>query len=484
MSLMRHLLGYAPVNAAQALVGFGGVYVFTRLLGGEEYGRYALMVSAQAIIHTISLTWAEAAAYRFAARAEADGERATHLRTMLGLIARSVLLALLLVGGLALVFRQEPAFLRILPWMAGLIVLNTLVQTALETHKAHQRVRRYALVETLRVLFGFAIGAFVAWKFGAGAVSPFIGMVAAGAVAALSEGGWLLRNARGGRFEPARAGEALRYGAPIAAALLLDILLSAGDRFMLAWFLDERAVGAYAAGYGVADKTVLILCAWAAMAGSPLVLAAWEREGEVAARQAAGGLIGAILLFGLPAATGLAVVARPLAEVMIAADLREQATHTIPWIAFAGLLNGLLIHYWTEAFQLTRRTGQRAILMTIPALANIAANFFLIPAFGLMGAVYATVGSYALGNVVLALAGRRHLALPLPLADLARLIAASLGMAAVVWLLPRWGGLPELLVKALAGALTYGALAWALDAGGIREFVRRRARRTGLAGGS
>jgi O-antigen/teichoic acid export membrane protein len=466
-------MGYAPVNAAQALVGFGGVYVFTRLLGAEDYGRYALLVSAQAIVHTMTLTWAEAAAYRFAATAEVEGRRADHLSTMLPLMARSALLAVFAVGLLALVFRNDPKYLAILPWMAGLIVLNTVVQTALEMHKAHQRIPRYALVETLRVLSGFLIGAGLAWGSGAGAAAPFIGMAAASLAAALTEGRWLLTQAKGGRHDPVRARAALQYGAPIATALLLDILHSAGDRFMLAYFLDEAAVGAYAAGYGVADKTVLILCAWAALAGSPIMMAAWEREGEAGARREAGGLIGAILLVGLPAATGLALVAQPLAEVMIAEDLREQAMKTIPWIATAGLFNGMLIHYWSEAFQLTRKTGQRAILMLIPTLANLAANLFLIPWLGLMGAVYATVGSYTLGNFVLALAGRRHLKLPLPLTSLVKLLLATAGMAAVLVVIPDFGGLPELLVKALAGAAVYATLVFTLNVSDARSLLRR-----------
>ena len=59
MKLLRHLAGYLPVNIASAIAAFGGVYVFTRLLDADEYGRYALMVSAMALIHTLSLTPAE-----------------------------------------------------------------------------------------------------------------------------------------------------------------------------------------------------------------------------------------------------------------------------------------------------------------------------------------------------------------------------------------------------------------------------------------
>ena len=101
MKLLRHLAGYLPVKIASGIAAFGGVYVFTRLLGPEEYGRYALMVSVLALIHTLSLTPAEAAAYRFAGEAEAKGKQPDHFRTTLSLTFRSLVLTAALIGALA-----------------------------------------------------------------------------------------------------------------------------------------------------------------------------------------------------------------------------------------------------------------------------------------------------------------------------------------------------------------------------------------------
>ena len=74
MKLTRHLAGYLPANLASAIASFGGVYVFTRLLDADEYGRYALMFSVMALIHTVTLAPAEAAAYRFTGEANASGK--------------------------------------------------------------------------------------------------------------------------------------------------------------------------------------------------------------------------------------------------------------------------------------------------------------------------------------------------------------------------------------------------------------------------
>ena len=474
MKLMRHLVGYLPVNIASGIAAFGGVYLFTRLLTPDEYGRYALMFSVLTLIHTLSLTPAEAAAYRFAGKASAANKMADHFRTALSLTFRSLIVAAVLLGGLALGLGKLPEYLVILPWLAVLMPLNTLIQMALEAHKATQQVGRYALIETLRLLGGLILGAVVAWQTGFGAASPFVGMVIAGAVLVLPQGRWLMQQAKGGVTSREQRRAYLTYGIPIAAALTLDLILSAADRFLIALFMGEASVGEYAAGYGVADKTVLLLCAWAAMAGSPLVMAAYETGGKDAARDEARGLIRTLFLIGIPAAVGLALVARPLAEALIGEEVRAGAMQIIPWIAVAGLLNGLLIHYFSEAFQLAHRTLERAFLMLIPAGVNIALNLALIPLFGLMGAVGATVGSYALGILVLAWRGHRHVALPIPLNDLVRVGLSAAAMWPALMLVPAWGSWPELFVKAVLGGGVYAMTAILLDAGGARGFLREK----------
>jgi O-antigen/teichoic acid export membrane protein len=367
-----------------------------------------------------------------------------------------------------------PEYLKILPWVAILMPINTVLQMALEAHKATQQVGRFALVETTRLLGGFIFGALIAWQSGFGAACPFIGMVIAGVILVAPEARWLSQQAKGGATSVSQRKEYLAYGIPIAAALVLDLILSAADRFLLALFMGEAAVGEYAAGYGVADKTVLLLCAWAAMAGSPLIMAAYERGGKDAARDEARGLIRTLLLIGIPAATGLALVAQPLAEALIGESVRAGAMQIIPWIAFAGLLNGLLIYYFSEAFQLAHKTKERALLMLVPASANVILNLILIPQMGLMGAVIATVASYALGITVLASFGRRFVALPLPFGELVKVAFAALAMWPVLMLVPAWGSWPELITKAFIGGATYIIAALLLDAGGARGFVREK----------
>ena len=101
--MLRRLLGYFPASLAGGLASFGAVYALTRLLSPAEYGFYALALTAMGIVYTISITWAEAAAYRFAGAARDQGAQADHIRTVMAMLAVSATIAIALMTCVILV---------------------------------------------------------------------------------------------------------------------------------------------------------------------------------------------------------------------------------------------------------------------------------------------------------------------------------------------------------------------------------------------
>lgn len=478
--IWRRLFGYFPASLAGGLASFGAVYALTRLLSPADYGFYALALTTMGIVYTLSVTWAEAAAYRFAGAAQTETAQANHIRTIMALLAASAALGLAMMS-VAVLIASDPVLRAALIAAMTTMALTPLVNAAQEMNRAQQRVARYSTLRVIQDLGAFAVGTFLAWRTGLGPAAPFVGLASVLALLAVVEGSRLWRESQGGHFERSRVKPYLVYGVPVALALSLNIALDAGDRILIALFLGPEAVGVYAAGYGVADKTVGLLCIWAAAAGGPMMMAAWEREGPEAVREVSSHVARTLMLIAAPAATGLALVAQPLAEVMIGEEMRTQAAEIIPWIALSGLINGFVLHYVSEAFQLSRRTGLRAALMVVPAVANVALNIVLLPWIGLMGAVYATVACYALALLLLAAVSRRLAPLAWPWMDFLRIAGACAAMAIAVRLLPALGGVAELSLKVCTGAVVYVLAALAFNAAGARaaaqQFILRRAQR-------
>lgn len=464
----RGVFGYLPVNIAQGVVGLLTLVVFTRLLTPAEFGHYALGFSVMSLLHTAIFTWNEAALARFQIAEQDRGAGADHAATIQRTWLVLLLVALPLAGAAVLAWPMSgPMKLAVLSGLLA-ILPRTFAKLAQERRRAIGDVRGAAAVDLVQIVGGFLIGAACAVA-GLGGASPLIGFGLAAALSIV----WAIPGERstwrGGRFDFARARRYAVYGTPVAASLILSLVLTSTDRFLLAAFLDEATVGRYHAGYSLSSRTIDVLFIWLGAAGGPALVAALERGGREGLHSEARQQASLMLLLGAPAVVGLAMVATPLSELMVGEDLRDGAAHVTPWIAASALLSGLTTYYFHQAFTLGRRTGLLIAVMAAPALANLVLNLILIPAFGLDGALWSTLASFAIGLVASFALGRRVLALPIPWTSLIQAAFASAVMAVAVSVTPALGGLAELLLKSGVGAAVYLGLVLAIDAGGLRS---------------
>ena len=456
--MKARFLTLAPLQITQALVGFGAIAVFTRLMSAEEFGRYALALSVSMAAHALLFSWAEAAAFRFYAAAQAGRRLADHHAT---LIAIAVALGLATLLGLSVVITriglpQDTAALA--AFVAGSTLLRFVTRTGRESDRAALAFTRYAVLETAYLALGFAAGVALLLAFDLGASAPFAGMALGGLIVLLVDAPRLMKEAAGGYASFSRARRYGSYGAPLALAMALDLGVQALARIILATQAGEASLGAYAAAFGLARPLDLIFVGLGA-AFAPVVFAAYEQNGAEEARSVAPRAFAALIAVALPACAGLILVCDPLAALMVGAELRVEAATTLPWLAIAALFSGFTLHYWSEAFRLTHRTGLRALLMLAPGAVQLGLTLLLARDHGAVGAALAAAGGAVVGCVALALAGRRLIALPAPSGTLARTLAATALMSAALSLLaPPEGAL------GLACYLTVGAGLYALGA--------------------
>lgn len=463
----KGVIGYLPANLVQAEVGLGTIVTFTRLLTPEQYGQYALGFSLMTLTHTLIFTWNEAAMARFWAGEEMQGRAKDHLATVYR-VWLALLIALPVAALAAFAFPMQPDLK--LAALAGLasVLPRTLGKLVQERRRAAGEVRGAVALDVGQTLGGFLAGAALAWA-GLGGSAPLWGGAAASVLclAFAAPGEW--RKAAGGRFEPERARRYGAFGGPVALSLVLALVLSTTDRFLIAAFLNEAQVGVYHAGYSLANRTLEVAFIWLGAAGGPALIMALERGGPAALKDQARDQAGLMALITLPAAVGLALVARPLSDVLVGPDLRDGAAQVTPWIAASAFLSGVTTYYFAQAFTLSRRTGRLLVAMVIPAGANVILNLLLIPRLGLTGAMAATVISYALGLAASLVLGRGAMALPIPWRTLGEAVVGTAVMALVVSRLPALGGVLELGLKAALGALAYAVVVFVLDAGALRS---------------
>jgi O-antigen/teichoic acid export membrane protein len=471
----RGVLGYLPVNIVQGLVGLFSIVAFTRVLSPEAYGVYALAFSVMSLVHSAVFIWLEASMARFYAPEAEAGRLPGHFRTVYGAFALLAAGFPLVAGAILLAWPMALPLKTAVAAGLATILFRSLAKLVQERRRAAGDVRAAALLDVVMTAGGFAVGFGLALAgFGGGA--PMIGTGAAAAVCLVFALPTELKRMKGGAFEPARARMYVAYGVPVSLSLILSLALATTDRFMLAAYLNETSVGVYHAGYSLANRTLDVMFIWLGMAGGPAAIAALERGGKAALQQTAREQAGFMVGLALPAAVGLALVARPLADVMIGEQLRAGAAEVTPWIAASAFFAGVTTYYFHTAFTLARRTGLLLAAMAIPALSNVALCLVLIPRFGLQGALWATLASFVLGVLASFGLGRRALALPVPWTALGQAGLASAAMALAVRMVPACGGTIELSAKAALGMAVYGAFAWALNLCGARIHSARLVR--------
>lgn len=467
--LLRHTAYYLLARGLPGLINFFALSVYTRLLAPEDYGRYALAVASVILVNTLLFQWMLSGLARFLSRYAGQEQKlqSTLLAAYLLLVAFTALM-----GGVAYGFLEPGPWREILPVAIMLVWVQAWFELNLQLLSSRLKPMRYGAMSSARATLALVIGSALIWA-GWTALAPLWGLVLGGGLALLvfSRGEW--RGSRMHHADAPLARELLGYGLPLSVTFLFGFIISTSDRYLIAWFLDERAAGLYSAGYDLAQLSLSVLMMIVNLAAYPIVVRALEKEGKDVARRLLERQGRILLAVALPASAGFMLLAGNIATVMLGQEFRAAATDILPWIAAAALLGGLKSYYFDLAFQLGHHTKGQVGVVMVAGVVNIVLNLLLIPKHGLHGAAWATLVAYAVGLILSIQQGRRHFHMTCVPHDTWRIMLATGLMIAALWPLRDSLGFAALSGQVLFGVAVYGAAIIALDIGGARAVGAR-----------
>jgi O-antigen/teichoic acid export membrane protein len=273
------------------------------------------------------------------------------------------------------------------------------------------------------------------------------GVVASDAAASLLFALLLLPTLRRGAswgFERAALVEALRFGLPKLPHGLLLQLQNLADRWILAAFAERAAVGLYHQGYTLGQGVKFALAAFEP-AWQPFVYA---QIGRPEAPRNIARIVTYVWAAFLALGLAVAVLGR---ELLVALTFRNPAfwpaASIVPVVVLAYLLHGAFL-LTSIGIAIEKRARYYPLITLVAASTNIGLNLVLIPGWGMLGAAWATVASYA----AMAFLGYRLsqglYPIPFETGRLARLSFSALGCFALSRLVPEpllspslWSGL-------------------------------------------
>ena len=248
-------------------------------------------------------------------------------------------------------------------------------------------------------------------------------------------------------FSPIK--EYLAYSLPALPAAYAWWLFASSNRYVIMHFDGVRAVGLYAAAYGLGciPYTMLLTPLYSVLL--PTVTDAWENSRLEETRDYIERTIKYALLLTIPAAFGLASLGKPLIEVVSSAEFAPAAA-LIPFIA-AGFVPLGISAIAQMVFNLIKKTGLITLLYTGAGAINLLLNLILVPRISVLGSAIATCATYCALAIATQLVASKYLKIRVPWLFAAKSVVASAVMSLLIW----WVG-PRSLLQ-LAGAAILGA---------------------------
>ncbi len=468
--LLSNTLRYGLARGVSGLLNFLALALFTRLLGREGYGHYALAIASVGLGYAVLYQWLSLATLRLLNTDLAP--RPVFQRAVIGSYLK--VSTAVLVGATVALLAGPPGWPRpTIVLCALLLVVQAWHEINLMLASADSNPLRYGMMTAGRALGSLLVGgalAFLGLGFTGVLAGACIGFLVPGLWAAKSAWIWSARGPDPGALE----GSLLRYGAPLVITYLLDFVISSSDRLLIGALRGPGPAGTYAAAYDLAQQPIWTLMMVVNLAAYPLAVAAID-SGDRQAFEAHGRRhLGMLLMVCLPVAAGLWVLAPGITLLVLGGAFADESAGLLPIIALAVVLGGLKAYYFDLSFQLGRSTIHQVRVVLVAALVNLLLNLLLIPTLGARGAALATLCAYAVSLALSIALGRRVLRLPIPVMDVVRILGATAGMVAALWWFRDRHGAVALLAQVIGGALLFGALLLALNPVGLRSWLHGR----------
>ena len=250
--------------------------------------------------------------------------------------------------------------------------------------------------------------------------------------------------------------EHLSFGLPTMPGTLSAWAVSSCDRYVIGYFLGATFVGFYSPGYTLGNFLIMMIIPSLSFVLVPSLSRLYDEGRLDEVKTHLKYALKYYLMVAIPFVFGATLLSRPLLVILSTPEIAAQGYLVTPVIACAVLLFGV---YSVISLTLILAKKTRAIGATwiVAAALNLVLNILLVPAMGILGAAVSTLVAYALASGVIVYFSLRQLTFGIEWHSIAKSLAASAVMSAVVWLIAPAQTLTVVLAV-VAGVVVYAAV--------------------------
>jgi len=396
--LVGDTFNYFLSKVVPGLMGFLSVATFVRVVGYEQYGRYAVDFATVTAFSAGVAGWLSQSILRFHSRhhgtAEAEGfNRAADAGLLLSAILGGIALGL----ALWLSRTHSAAILAVSVGLYAAMLVYTFEMTRLQAVLDSRGVVR---METIRAVGAFALPLVLIFAISRRHYSLLLLGILGGYLIPLAvrifrrSGRQAIMIFRRPLLDEQERGYLRRlwsYGWPVALWLFTQQSLVVSDRYFIQRFWGYSAAGVYASMFDVIVRSFSLLFAPITLAVHSVLMHHWNTGSRNLTRRILSQAIRLESLLFLPVAAVLFFGASWASRIVLGHGNQEATSIVLP-LAVGGFLwqLALLAHKPLEILCQTKRM----LLGGLAALAvNVVGNYFLVPRFGCRASAYLSVAS-------------------------------------------------------------------------------------------
>lgn len=452
---------YLIGNIIVALVGFISFPVWTRLLSKEEYGTFTLIVITILFLGSISKLGLQHSALRFFSEFKEKKAKfdLSYFYSTLLISSFFVCLFFLILFELLSFFAGktflDKSILSLLRVGLVIVFIDSLMSIILNFYQAEQNAKVYGLILVLGRIGRFSTSLIFVFFFLMGLYGLFIGrMIFGGIILSIIICIFICQKKLiFTSFSLNFFRKALHYSLPLIGFELATYVLALGDRYLIQYFLKAEAVGVYSAAYNLSQCIAAdLLSGPLRLAVVPIYFSIWERYGDEKTCDFLNKVMNYYIIIGIPMIFGFYCLRGEIMTLLASTKFIE-SKDIIPFVFPGMIIYGAHFIYGAGLY-IQKKTTFLFYCIIIAGVVNLTLNIILIPRLGIMGSALATLISYTLLALLIAIKSYSYLKIRIELNKVFLYLGLSVCMALIITSIGGVG-LTVTIIKVVLGALFY-----------------------------
>jgi len=401
--ISNRFYSYAVARGINGIMAFATVVFFTRLLGQEGYGEYALMMSFVGCFSAFFFQWIAVSCGRFL-----PGEKNPKIVYSSVKIMSSQSVVLVIFISFFLVFFGVSGFGEVAVIAVAGIAIG-LFSISIQIENSAGRAANYAAATVLRSTLSLILGTAALLVYGNNALVIFV----AASLVALALFAYFYQKEKWGiklsgmekKQRSLHVTEMRKYGVPIAFSIFCILIIDYSDRWLISYWYGTAGLGSYAAAYDLSQLMMGTAANLFSLVFFPAMVAAYSVSDRDRLQLLGQRNFDALVLLSVLAVAYASVMSEEIAALLFSKDMAKVAKDYFPWVVLAISVGSIKTYCFDLGYKLEKRSKNLLFIAFVMVLVNLAANISFIPLFGPVGGAYSTVLAMVVGSVMSYLGG-------------------------------------------------------------------------------